>query len=534
MKLFLMVICEGGDIMREACKVLIVDDEMLIRQGIINYIDWEKEGFQIVGEASNGKEAMQMIAEFSPHIVITDIVMPIMDGIDLVKEVKKAFSGIEMIVLSSFENFDYVRSTFQNGVADYILKPKLNGDELLRILHKISSRITDLQHTVLVVEPKRSTEELLEHMILGYNSTIDKEVLSNVLTKDVFALVGIKGNNLDSYRLKAVFERSIPDGAMVYSVASGEIDCLFLLNFNLHLLDGIKRTIATQASESRDAAWIVCEPFNSLEKLKEVHDEGLLKMKKYLFYLPEKTLFTYDGLPEESVKQSTFDLNHFIEMFKDRLFNAAFAYLENYIDDLSRRYCSDSFEFKSFLGNIVFNIIVLLDSMKYETLDLEQKKYSYFANINEAENIFEALEQFNGFLEEVRKIMRSHDNSDEPPNNLDKILVYIEHHYTQPLRLSEIANHFHFNASYLSSYFNMHHKEGFSEYLNRVRIKKSMELLENSTVSISNISGMVGYSEHSYFCKVFKRITGMSPGNYRKEFHAHYEIEEKDHAHPKK
>lgn len=520
--------------MGEACKVLIVDDEMLIRQGIINYIDWEKEGFQIVGEASNGKEAMQMIAEFSPHIVITDIVMPIMDGIDLVKEVKNAFSDIEIIVLSSFENFDYVRSTFQNGVADYILKPKLNGAELLRILNKIMSRIPNLQHAASMVEPKHSTEEILEHMISGYDSAVGKEALSTVFTKDVFALVGVHGKNLDSSRLKAVFERSIPDGSTVFSVASGNVNCLFLLNFNAHLLDGINRTIATHAAERRDAAWMVCEPFDALDELKKVHDEGLLKMKKYLFYLPEKTLFTYDGLPEEDVKQAAFDLNHFIEMFKDRMFNAAFAYLENHVVHLAGRYCSDSFEFKSFLGNIVFNIIVLLDSMKYEIQDLEQKKYSYFANINEAENVTEALDLFNGFLVEVRKIMRLHDNSDGPANNLEKFLVYIEQHYTQPLRLSEIANHFHFNASYLSSYFNMHHKEGFSEYLNRVRIKKSMELLENSTVTISNISGMVGYSEHSYFCKVFRRITGMSPGNYRKEFRAHHENEEKGLSHLKK
>ena len=520
--------------MGEACKVLIVDDEMLIRQGIINYIEWEKEGFQIVGEASNGKEAMQMIEKFSPHIVITDIVMPIMDGIDLVREGKKAFPEIEIIVLSSFENFDYVRSTFQNGVADYILKPKLNGDELLRILNKIVSRIPNLQHNASVVEPKRSTEEILEHMILGYDSVVDKEAISTVFTKEVFVLVGVHAKNLDTYRLKAVFERSIPDGLTVFSVAWGEEDCLCLLNLDAHLLDDIKRTIAIQAAESRDARWMVCEPFDALDELKKVHDEGLLKMKKYLFYLPKKTLFTYDGLPKENVKQVVFDLNQFIEMFKDRLFNAAFSYLENYVDDLAGRYCNDSFEFKSFLGNIIFNIIVLLDSMKYEIKDLDQKKYSYFAHINEAENVNEALDQFNKFLEEVRKIMRLYDNYDKPANNLDKILVYIEQHYTQPLRLSEIANHFHFNASYLSSYFNMHHKEGFSEYLNRVRIKKSMELLENSTVTISNISGMVGYSEHSYFCKVFKRITGMSPGNYRKEYHADHENEEKGPSHLKK
>ncbi|EIM07978.1 two-component response regulator [Planococcus antarcticus DSM 14505] len=511
--------------MGEACKVLIVDDEMLIRQGIINYINWEQEGFHIIGEASNGKEAMQIIADFSPHIVITDIVMPIMDGIDLVREAKKAFPNIEIIVLSSFEDFDYVRSTFQNGVADYILKPKLNGPELLRILNQVVSRIPNLQHSASV-KPTRSTEEMLGSMILGYDFSMDQAVLSAVFTNSQFALVGVRGKNIDPTQLKTMLKRSFLEEMPVFLLSSTETETTFLLNFNAHQLEAIKQTIERRAAEKPDTTWILYEPFNIIDDIKKVYDEGRVKMKKYLFYLPEKTLFVYDHLPKENEKQANFDLNHFIEMFKDRLFNSTFTYLENHVDYLAGRYNNDSFEFKSFLGNIVFNVIVLLDTMKYDIADIEQKKYGYFSTINDARHVNEALEQFNGFLQEVRTIMLSGDKANDQFNNIERILAYIEQHYTEPLRLSEIANHFHFNASYLSSYFSTHHKEGFSEYLNRVRIKKSMELLENSRVSISNISGMVGYSEHSYFCKVFKRITGMSPGSYRKELQAHHENEE--------
>lgn len=519
--------------MGEACKVLIVDDEMLIRQGIINYINWEQEGFQIVGEASNGKEAMQLIGEFSPHIVVTDIVMPIMDGIDLVREGKKAFPTIEFIVLSSFENFDYVRSTFQNGVADYILKPKLNGPELLKILNRVVSRIPDLHHAASAVKPERSTEERLESMILGQDVSVDLAELEDVLPNSQFALVSVHGKNLEPERLKAVLKRSVLEELPIFSLGTGDGSALFLLNFNPHQLEAVKRTIEHQAAETLDVKWMMYEPFDAISELKKVHDEGQLKMKKYLFYLPDMSLFIYDKLPEENEKQANFDLNQFIEMFKDRLFNAALTYLENHVDYLAGRYNNDSFEFKSFLGNIVFNVIVLLDAMKYDTQILEEKKYGYFSAINEASHAKEAFRQFNGFLEEVRTVMLVGDKAGES-NNLDKILAYIEQHYTEPLRLSEIANHFHFNASYLSSYFSTHHKEGFSEYLNRVRIKKSMELLENSTVSISNISGMVGYSEHSYFCKVFKRITGTSPGSYRKELQVRHENEETDFSDLKK
>ena len=95
----------------------------------------------IVGEASNGQEALELIEATEPHIIITDIVMPIMDGEELTRIVKEKYPHIEIIILSSFGEFDYVRSTFQSGVVDYILKPKLNADGLLKALKTASSRI---------------------------------------------------------------------------------------------------------------------------------------------------------------------------------------------------------------------------------------------------------------------------------------------------------------------------------------------------------------------------------------------------------
>ncbi|MGE6414804.1 response regulator transcription factor [Planococcus kocurii] len=513
--------------MRERCKVLIVDDEMLIRQGILNYIDWKQAGFEIVGEASNGKEAMEMINVFSPDIVITDIVMPIMDGIDLVREAKKAFPNIEIIILSSFENFDYVRSTFQNGVADYILKPKLNGQELLTVLNRVADRIPHIQNASSPIKTVRTPEEILESMILGYDISTNFVDASSVFINNRFGLIGIHGGNLNAVAVVTIVKQAVLEELPVFLLNASKTEATLLFNFNSHQLRYIKEAIYQEKNEVSDETWVIYEPFDAIEDIKRVHDKGYSQMKKYLFYLPDIHVFSYDELPKENEKQAHFDLNHFIEMFKDRLFNVAFTYLENHVDYLKGRYHNDSFEFKTFLGNIIFNMIVLLETMKYDVQDIEQKKYTYFSIINEADHVHEALDKFNEFLDEVRSNILLDDKANDQSRNLNKILSYIEQHYTEPLRLSEIAAHFHFNASYLSSYFSTHHKEGFSEYLNRVRIKKSMELLENSQVSISNISGMVGYSEHSYFCKVFKRITGMSPGKYRKEFHANHDNEKK-------
>lgn len=130
--------------MNQICKVLIVDDEILVRQGIKYVLDCEQEGFQIVGEAANGREALNSLLTLQPHIIITDIVMPVMDGEELTRLVKRDYPDTEVIVLSSFSEFHYVRSTFQHGVADYILKPKLEAGALLQVLKKTRERIPGL------------------------------------------------------------------------------------------------------------------------------------------------------------------------------------------------------------------------------------------------------------------------------------------------------------------------------------------------------------------------------------------------------
>ena len=108
-----------------------MEDEFLLRQGIKNLVHWEQEGFQVVGETNNGKEALQLIESLHPHLVITDIVMPIMDGIELTGIIQERYPEIKVVVLSSYSDFEYIKSAMKNGAEDYLLKPTMNPDSLL-------------------------------------------------------------------------------------------------------------------------------------------------------------------------------------------------------------------------------------------------------------------------------------------------------------------------------------------------------------------------------------------------------------------
>ncbi|WP_083334857.1 response regulator [Sediminibacillus halophilus] len=396
--------------MRALYKVLIVDDEMLIRQGIINYIDWEREGFQIAGEASNGKEALRMIEKLEPHILITDIVMPDLDGTELVKLAKAKYPEMEIIVLSSFENFDYVRSTFQNGVADYILKPKLNGEELIKTLRRIAPATRGTTKKTV------SLEELLEKRIQGYALPSHEEQMLKDFPYEQFFLAGIcwvdddkEGQVLESFMNLGSDKKSLllPENESDFRV--------MLINFPAEQQLSVKQDLINLTNEHRDSGLtitlLISMPFSLIDELKSVYENSLMKLHNYMFYLSGETVLIDGELPEPE-KASPFRLSQFIELFKQKKFDTAIASLEKHVEQLTRDYTQDIFEFKSWLENIIFNVIVLLGNMKYNVEELEQAKYQYFADINEAKDAKSAITQFDDFLGAVQSLLAIHTNVD--------------------------------------------------------------------------------------------------------------------------
>lgn len=505
-------------LMKEFYKVLIVDDEMLIRQGIINYIEWESEGYKIIGEASNGEEALQLMELHHPHIIITDIVMPGMDGIELVKNVKEKYPDTEVIVLSSFEDFDYVRQTFQNGVADYILKPKLHTQELLQTLNRVTIKQNKTENAN---GNNASLTEICKKIIEGYQSIREMNFARQQLTNNTFVLIEAFWSkkekvNLTTNEIKNRLQKHISH-IKCHEIPLRDQSILLLTNLHSNELSTLKEAVyeCDKQTNTSKIKWIFSTPFHTIEQLKMIYEANHLTIQQFHFYLPDRTVLFYDALPQAPDKKAEFDLNHMIYLFKRRQFQEAFIYLNEHIGVLSNQYETDVFKFKSWLENIIFNIVVLLGNMKYDIEELEAEKYHYFSAINDAFDVREAVSIFDTFLAKVEKMLLP-ANADTT-SNIQLLLDYMEEHYNTHLTLGKLADHFHFNPSYLSSYFSKHHQEGFSEYLNHVRIKNAQKMLEETNMSISAISEAVGYSDPSYFTKVFKKLTTMSPSTYRKK-----------------
>ena len=177
-------------------KVLIVDDEYIMRQGLKYMIDWEKEGFEIVGEAANGLEALRLIQKENPHIVICDIVMPMMDGVDFSMMIHRMYPDIQIIILSGYDNFEYVKQTLMNGAMDYILKPTLNQEELKTIIHKAAKRIPGNlleNHSGYV-----SYDHVLERYILGHDKELNASLFQECFSGSEYCLFALKSRDSGS------------------------------------------------------------------------------------------------------------------------------------------------------------------------------------------------------------------------------------------------------------------------------------------------------------------------------------------------
>ena len=506
------IVLKKGDSMNQTlCKVLIVDDEYIIRQGIEYILDWEKEGFRIVGEAGNGEEALAKIAEFQPDIVLSDIVMPKMDGIDLTKAIQQHYPNCKVIILSSYSDFEYVKNTFQNGAVDYILKPTLNPQELLAVLKKAAASIPSL-----TMQASRAVHisTQLSQMLLGFAQSIDIEALEKDFPGQYrYLLISNQRFISDSALLIRFFEQDM------YTEKNRLHPCMIQLpNNNIIAListderrEELKALLLTLIKNSpillKEGFFVLSDAFHDLKDIKLVYDTTVesLRSRFYFQHIP----FYEDITLIESKK---FDQRQYSKHLDMMQLNNALDMLMEYINEVVEKHSISEGELKSFTGNALYMMISVLEE---HDLNAESVRHFKLNCINLLESAVFAsvfMEQLHAICDDFKIIFKNY----ELDQNSNQLMQYLYEHYAEPITLQYLADRFGFSYHYLSTYFSTQSKETFIECLNRIRIEKACALLNEPGAVISEIGMSVGYSDHSYFCKVFKKLTGMTPSEYKK------------------
>ena len=504
---------------------MIVDDEAILRTGIHHLCNWNEYGISIVADASNGKEALQLIDSVQPHVVITDVVMPVMDGVEFAKIMQKKYPHIKIIVLSSYSEFDYVREAFKYGVTDYLLKPKVSAPELVQLIRSLCSAPSD--PPVRSQQPEEINYGLLIHQMLNHMHTDPSEWADKLAARFPYEQLrllkcsstlqlsksGLTQTELERSLIQLAKEHLAPIDAVCFFQHE---ECALLLNYKQADDKLIVPAVDAFARYAKQAmphlTFVMSNSFPSFAYLKACSDRLSVCLSKMIYY-PHKHWIAETEVSIEQVKIEfdtaafTASINH-IDFLQTRSIVKAF-FLQ------AKTTCAyDDYSLKRFCQNLIYTIMSAMDQLHVKSTQFSSSKIRLFKTIDLAADLHELETIILQLLQEAETIIMEQGDSRHRVL-LQRISQYIEENYDQDLSLTDLAEHFHLSYSYLSSYFKQQTNENLTTYINKVRIEKAKQLLLNWDLSISEVNRMTGFSEHNYFSKVFKKITGQTPVEYR-------------------
>lgn len=499
-------------------KLLIIDDEFIFRQGLRYMMDWEACGYTIAGEASNGREGLALCASLKPDLILCDVVMPVLNGVDFVRELQSP-SAPPVIMLSNFDEYDKVRMAFQYGAADYILKSQVTKEMLLACLERISSSQTEASST----RQEKSFGILLRQVLDGYAEKPYPDLaayLAHRLPASAYVLLFLDHPYPDfkeEHHLEETVRQMVSTELCAAYTTQNHAVCLFGLpnafseneiqEMVSGLLLGLKRRI-------RHTSCAVSRPFTAVSDIRRVA-EHLYELTKYsVFY--ENTLCFYEPeVTPDPAGSEIFPQEEYYSCIRLGRLDAALNILLTYLDSLKNRISMHPYEFKKFVEHTFYTSLRELRQDSSQTQQFSRIELKLFKQLDSAITFIQIRDALAGAFGELASVSASI----RPENaTVDAMLAYLEEHYSQQVTLYDVAGHLHMNYSYLSAYISQKTGKHFSEHLNDTRIRHAKALLQTTNYSISFISEAIGYTDQSYFGKIFKKYVGQTPLQYRNQF----------------
>ena len=496
-------------------KILIADDEPLVRAGIKSVIPWQQHGFEVIGEAENGLEAYNKIISLKPDILITDIKMPQMDGIELLKKIKKDKIHIQSIILSCFDEFDMVREAMKYGAKDYILKLSIEPQKILDVLDEIKQNMAvDEPQSDQIVLDDSDIKYLFIRKLINHGFTSEEQV-NNVIHNIHFSA------SLNHYKL-TMFD----DNKLLYNLLDQICQRfkgheLILIKTNRYLLvqndennEFLYRQISASINQFANGTVLFGQSsfFDSYTDFSIAQQQALSALKTCMFY-QEDSILSYEQILNNSVLQ--------ISRENEKTLHIA----------LSSRDADKSINEITSLLRVVTNAKYPLEQIQSYLDEL----LSIYISVSR-ENNFSVKHLFQNYLDKINDISLFHSFSDCKNSFVDftndfinylysiaphegyeivKIKEYVQLHYMENIDLNLISELVNITPSHLSNLFKKETGENFTTYLTRIRMNEAHRLLLQPDTLIYEVAEKTGYANSSYFGKAFRKYYGMSPEEFK-------------------
>ncbi|MGM7723319.1 response regulator transcription factor [Metabacillus sp. Hm71] len=521
-------------------KVIITDDEIQIRKGLRMKIDWEEEGFNIVGEAANGKETLELLKKINVDVVITDVRMPIMDGIEFVKRCHIEHPDVKVIVLSGYSDFEYVRTSLVEGVKDYLLKP-VAPDELIDALKRIQCEIEEEKKKQLETERmNRLVHNQLEEMKEQYLLHLVKEEWSeltiaierlqqlqlaefaNINARVQFFTVEIRAFDSNPKLVKELwlpFSMLCKEISQDYKGTYSFYDASYanMLHF-IHLIDSEDQNQTAsivQIIQRNVKKYLNVETVVGIGKIVTGITEFKTGYISALLSWSQSQPGTYSQVIDGTITKEIVEFSSSVEKkLVNSIENVNHDEFKKNMESILGESHNHSMMSFSFVAN---RILFLLGSLatKYD-LDTNEMIWTCQQRIWELNAHKRVMEQLIELAELIIEKVKDARYSSNGLVIVENVRRYLDKHYASEISLTTLSEKFHINSAYLSEIFKQHVGKNFSDYLVELRMTNAREFLKDEQLKIIDVAYLAGFSNSGYFSTVFKKHFGQTPAEFRK------------------
>lgn len=530
-------------------KIFLAEDEFVVREGIKNNIDWAGHGYEFVGEAADGELALPMIQRLKPDIVITDIKMPFMDGLELSRLIKKEYPWMEIIILSGYAEFSYAKEAISIGVAHYLTKP-INGNELLAQIDSLAEKIEEkkrereLKEKYMAEMAENSVEDrrkLFRHMVTGDMNLSDLLELAHNLDMDISAgqyavclLQVISSHHTTQteysgsvvYIYEQIEEAAINERALVFDRNIEGKAVIFRADTRDELEKKEKIVLDRIDELLKEYEHISCyggmgDPVERLSELPESFKQAS-QAYAHRYFSTKSGIRKYVntehavGGDEENFSISSINPEKVSRIrITDFLRTGQKDEMEFFMDEFLGNLgdgALNSGMFRNYLATeVYFAVIAFLEELGADKSGID----TFDVSAGDIRDKDAAREYF------IRIMLKAMDLRDAGASNrygsvIDEVKRYIEENYgDEELSLNKLAGHVNFSPNHLSMVFSAQTGMTFIKYLTDFRMNKAKELLRCTSKRGADISYEVGYKDPHYFSYLFKRTQGMTPTQYR-------------------
>lgn len=459
-------------------KVLIVDDDKLVRKGISSAMPWSEFNMEVVGEASNGSKALDFLKSQPVDLMLTDLAMPVMSGIELMRAARQLYPELHIVVLTLHQDFDYIQEALRLGAIDYIAKVQLEKEQFEHVLHRIRSRMDELAKTNRKLPP---LHEL------------------NVHYRKVYALVSLDRKSEQRWPLELTahgdeIRWEVERNSWMWAAPEHREDQLF-----------------QQLQQSLNQV-----PQGTLLVISDIQERTWSQIQNWIMNYTETSLF-YAYNPDDPViavsmnEEDTFPeepRDEDIDRIKQSWFQTPWTHHDGYYNQLIEQFKSLRLHRGQLMG-LLYSIV-----MEWNRL-FAQTTLGRIPMIHSFQSWHEVEAWIKQTASGIRKADEQTSYSQEIIDAVKKAVMIVQHNLDQAYTASGLSQQLNISRSYFSQCFKDLMGKTFNEYSRFIRIEKSKEYLLNTNNTIFWIAERVGYTDEKYFSRMFRELTGMLPSEYR-------------------